>query len=134
MMLFRKSAAVLGSILALSAQASAFELNGAWAGDADNCTKVFRRNGSQVVFSDNSDVYGSGFIVEGDQMVGKSGRCRIKARKDDGTQINLIAACSSDIMFENMQFSLKVVDANTVMRLFPGMDGMEIKFTRCPAP
>ena len=49
------------------------------------------------------------------------------------TQVNLIAACSSDIMFQNMQFSLKVVDANTLMRLFPGMDGMEIKFVRCPA-
>ena len=133
-MVFRKSAALLGSILTLCGHAYAFDLNGAWAGDAENCTKVFTRNGSQVAFSDNSDIYGSGFIVDGDHMIGKSGRCRIKARKDEGAQVHLIAACSSDIMFQSMQFSLKVVDANNVVRLFPGMDGMEIKFTRCPAP
>jgi len=45
----------------------------------------------------------------------------------------LIAACSSDIMFQDMQFSLKEVDANTVMRLFPGMEGINIRFARCPA-
>jgi hypothetical protein len=133
---FRKLTAIAGALLysgmALSGQAGAFDLNGAWAGDADNCTKVFARKGSQVTFSDNSDVYGGGFIIEDDQIIGKGGRCRIKARKDDGANINLIAACSSDIMFQSMQFSLKELDANTVMRLFPGMEGMEIKYARCP--
>jgi hypothetical protein len=125
--------ASLCSSVLLSGPAGAFDLNGAWAGDRENCAKIFNRNGNKVTFSDNSDVYGGGFVVEGDYIAGKSGRCRIKARKDDGMNINLIAACSSDIMFENMQFSLKVVDANTVMRLFPGMEGMAINFARCPA-
>lgn len=83
-----------------------------------------------------ADVYGSGFIIEGDHIVGKSGRCQIKERKDNGPDINLIAACASDIMSQRMQFSLREVDANMVTRIFPGMDGvdgMEIKFSRCPA-
>ena len=128
------TAALLISSMAQSGQAGAFDLNGAWAGDADNCSKVFTRKGSQVTFSDDSDVYGSGFIVEGDRMTGKSGKCRIKLRKDDGATINLIAECASDIMFQSMQFNLKEVDPNTLMRLFPGMEGIEIKYARCPAP
>jgi len=127
-------ALLLAGSLATSGSAAAFDLNGAWASDADNCTKVFVRKGSQVTFADMSDVYGGGFIIEGDQITGKYGRCRIKAKKDDGKTINLVAACASDIMLQNVQFSLKEADANNVIRMFPGMEGMEIKYARCPGP
>jgi hypothetical protein len=125
---------VLGAGLASSGMAIAFDLNGAWASDADNCAKVFVRKGGQVSFADMSDVYGGGFIVEGDQITGKFARCRIKAKKDDGATVNLVAACASDIMLQSVQFSLREVDANSVIRMFPGMEGMEIKYARCPAP
>ena len=120
--------------LAISGSAIAFDLNGAWASDADNCAKVFVRKGAQVSFADMSDVYGGGFIIEGDQITGKFARCRIRTKKDDGKTINLVAACASDIMLQNVQFSLREVDANTVIRMFPGMEGMEITYARCPAP
>ena len=120
--------------LAMPGSAIAFDLNGAWASDADNCSKVFVRKGSQVTFADMSDVFGGGFIIEGDQITGKYARCRIKAKKNESTTINLVAACASDIMLQNVQFSLREVDANTVSRMFPGMEGMEIKYARCPAP
>ncbi len=128
------AALLVGASLAFAGSAIAFDLNGAWATDGDNCAKVFTRKGAQVTFTDMSDVYGGGFIVEGDQIIGKYGRCRIKAKKDEGTAINLVAACASDIMLSSVQFSLREVDANSVIRLFPGMDGMEIKYARCPAP
>ena len=88
-------------------RAAAFDLNGAWASDADNCAKVFVRKGAQVTFTEMSDVYGGGFIIEGDQITGKFARCRIKARKDDGKTINLVAACATDIMLQSVQFSLR---------------------------
>ena len=125
---------LLGAYFAAPGVSAAFDLNGAWASDADNCAKVFVRKGAQVTFTDMSDVFGGGFIIEGDQITGKFARCRIKAKKDDGTTINLVAACASDIMLQNVQFSLREVDANTVIRMFPGMSGMEIKYARCPAP
>jgi hypothetical protein len=118
---------------AVAGQAAAFDLNGAWASDADNCAKVFVRKGAQMTFAEMSDVYGGGFMIDGDQITGKFARCRIKARKDNGNTINLIAACASDIMLQNVQFSLREVDANSVVRMFPDMDGMEIKYARCPA-
>jgi hypothetical protein len=127
------AALLLGTSVASAGSALAFDLNGAWATDSDSCAKVFVRKGAQVSFTDMSDVYGGGFIIEGDQIIGKYGKCRIKAKKDDGTTINLVAACASDIMLSSVQFSLKEVDANSVIRLFPGMEGMEIKYSRCPA-
>lgn len=128
------STLILGGCLAASGKAAAFDLNGAWASDSDNCNKVFVRKGTQISFAEMSDVFGGGFIIEGDQITGKFARCRIKAKKDDGATINMVAACASDIMLQNVQFSLKEVDANTVIRMFPGMSGMEIKYARCPAP
>jgi hypothetical protein len=126
------SALFLGAFLAMPGFAVAFDLNGAWASDADNCNKVFMRKGSQVAFTDMSDVYGGGFIIEDDQITGKFARCRIKKRKDDGKTINLLAACASDIMLQSVQFTLREVDASSVIRMFPGMEGMEIKYARCP--
>lgn len=128
------AAMVLAASFAFPGAAIAFDLNGAWASDADNCAKVFTRKGSEITFADMSEVFGGGFIIEGDQITGKYGRCRIKAKKDDGKTVNLLAACASDIMLQSVQFSLREVDANNVIRLFPGMDGMEIKYSRCPAP
>jgi hypothetical protein len=128
------SALLAGAFFFVPGLALAFDLNGAWVSDAENCAKVFARKGAQVTFTDMSDVFGGGFIIEGDQITGKYARCRIKAKKNEGANINLLAACASDIMLQNVQFSLREVDANTVMRMFPGISGMEIKYARCPAP
>lgn len=126
--------ALLCSGVAGSGPANAFDLNGAWASDVGNCAKIFKGAGAQLAFSDDSDIYGGGFIVRGDQLIGKSGRCRVKARKDDGARIHLVAECASDIMYQNMQFSLAVVDDNTVTRIFPGVDDIQMSYARCPAP
>ncbi|WP_342731698.1 hypothetical protein [Bradyrhizobium sp. B117] len=124
-------AILLASLLETSSHANALDLNGAWVSDPDNCTKVFALNGAQVGFTDKSDVYGGGFIINGDQIVGKFARCRIKARKDNGPYVNMVATCATDIMLSNVQFSLKELDANSLIRLFPGMDDIEIRYHRC---
>ncbi len=126
-------AVILTSLLTSAVRANALDLDGAWASDADNCTKVFARKGTQLGFTDMSDVFGGGFIVDGDQIIGKFARCRIKARKDSGPNVNLIAACATDMMLSSVQFTLKELDANSLVRLFPGMEDMEIRYHRCPA-
>jgi hypothetical protein len=122
-----------GSLLTLPGRADAVDLNGAWASDAGQCAKVFVRQGGKLGFTEMSDVYGGGFIIDDDQIVGKFARCRIKARKNDGVNVNLVAACATDIMLSSVQFSLKELDANSIARLFPGIEDMEIKYHRCPS-
>lgn len=125
-------APLLAALFIAASPAGALDLSGAWASDADNCGKVFARQGAQLGFTDMSDVYGGGFIVDGDQIIGKFARCRIKARKDNGPNVNLIAACATDMMLSSVQFSLKELDADSLVRLFPGMEDMEIRYHRCP--
>ena len=127
------TALLLGSLLATASPADAFDLNGAWASDADLCAKVFVLKGGRLGFTEMSDVYGGGFIIDGDQITGKFARCRIKARKENGPNINLIASCATDIMLSSVQFSVKELDANSIARLFPGMEDMEIRYHRCPS-
>ncbi len=113
--------------------AGAVELTGAWAPDADQCGKVFVRRGraGQIDFTEFSGVYGGGFIIEADRLRGKFAKCKIKTRKEDGQSLNLIAACATDIMLSNVQFVLKVVDNDNVLRVFPGIEGMEVRYHRC---
>lgn len=124
-------ALVFGSLLAFVGRADAVDLNGAWVSDGDQCDKVFTRQGGRLGFTEMSDAYGGGFIIDGDQIIGKFARCRVKGRKDDGKNVNLIAACATDIMLSSIQFSLTELDANSITRLFPGMEGVEIRYHRC---
>jgi hypothetical protein len=119
-------------VLALQC-ADAAELSGAWTPDADNCDKVFARRGRarQIEFAKFSGVYGGGFIIEADRLRGKFAKCRIKTRKEEGQSLNLIAACATDIMLSDVQFVLKIVDDDNVTRVFPGIEGMEVKYHRC---
>jgi hypothetical protein len=132
--LLGSAALLLVSLLVLSDRAKALELNGAWATNADQCTKVFVRQGGKIGFTEMSDVYGGGFIIDGNEIVGKFARCKIKARKDNGPNVNLVAACATDIMLSSVQFSLRGLDADSLVRMFPGMEDMEVRYHRCPSP
>lgn len=127
-------AAILGiSAFASSERASAFDLAGAWATSVDQCGKVFARKGraNQISFTAFSGVYGGGFIAEPNRLRGKFENCSIKSRKDDGKNVNIVVSCASGIMLSNVQFFLKVIDDDSVTRLFPGMEGMEVTYHRC---
>ena len=126
-----KTAAIVGTMAIISAPAAAIDLNGAWATDAGQCKNVFEKKGNQITFAELSDLHGSGFVVEGDRITGKSARCTIKSRKEEGSTIHLLAACASDIMLQTVQFTLKVLNDNAISRTFPGMEGMEINYYRC---
>jgi hypothetical protein len=132
---FRKAALWAAMIvgLILPECAIAVELTGAWAPNADKCDKVFVRRGraKQIDFAEFSGVHGGGFIIEADRLRGKFVKCTIKTRKEDGQSLNLIAGCATDIMLSNVQFVLKVVDDDNIARVFPGIEGMEVKYHRC---
>jgi hypothetical protein len=110
----------------------AIDLNGAWATDASVCNQVFVKKGGTTSFAQDSDQFGGGFIVEGDKVRGQLQACTIKVRKQDGNIVHFLAACASDIMASNVQFSAKVIDDNTIARIFPGMgDELDMKYSRC---
>jgi hypothetical protein len=112
---------------------SAADLTGSWATDASVCNKVFAKKGATISFVQDSDQYGGGFVLEGNKIRGQLMTCTIKARKEDGNMIHYLAGCASDIMTSNVQLSARVLDDNTIERIFPGMgDELNIKYSRCP--
>ena len=118
--------------LAFGSPANAADLNGAWATDASVCNKVFTKKGSEISFQTGSDEFGGGFILEGDRIRGQMQTCNIKARKEDGSAVHILAACATDIMASNVQLSARIVDDNTIRRFFPGMpDELSISYSRC---
>ena len=119
------------TLLMLPAQAWSIDLNGAWASSADHCCKVFKKNKTRITFMQDSDVYGAGFVADGNQLKGRTARCTIKSRKQSGDTLNLLTACATDIMLQNVEFTVKFLDDNKISRLFPGMEGMEITYYRC---
>ena len=122
---------LFGWSMLLPAPAHAIELTGAWATQADLCNLVFTKKGNQVVFAELSDLYGSGFIVEGDRIRGKAAQCTITSRKQESDSLELAAACATSIMNQDLHFSMKVIDANNLSRAFPEVPGMTLKYTRC---
>ena len=64
--------------------AAAVDLSGAWASNADECSKVFVRRGraKQIEFTALSDQYGGGFIVEADRLRGKI--CPLQDQDEEG--------------------------------------------------
>jgi hypothetical protein len=122
--------ALAGSLF--SGPVHAADLTGAWATNVDECGRVFVKKGAAMEFAQDSDQYASGFIVEADRLRGKTASCKIKARKEDGDVINIVAACATDIMLSNVQFTLKVIEPNRISRMFPGIMDMEISYYRCP--
>jgi len=118
--------------LLLPSQAFAFDLTGAWASDRQLCDKVFEKKGGEVQFAELSDLYGSGFIVNGNAIRAKAGKCTIKSQRQEGDKTVLNASCASTIMTSELQFNYKVIDDNTLMRDFPDIQGMTLTYSRCP--
>jgi hypothetical protein len=124
--------ALLAGLLSFVAPSHAIDLNGRWSSDPALCDKIFVKKGKQVVFSELSDLYGSGFIIEGNRIRGKVARCTIKSRKEEGDTLRLSATCATIIAPQDLELSLQTVDDNTVARLFPGSSAMRVDFHRCP--
>lgn len=125
------SATALCCLLLFSASSQATDLTGVWASDASVCNKMFVKNANRVTFKDDADTYGSGFIIEGNKIRGRSATCDIKSRKEDGGTVHMLAGCATDIMLSNVQLSVKIIDENKISRIFPGIADMEMTYYRC---
>lgn len=123
--------AAIGNILLASQASHAAELDGAWANDKDICGKMFIQNGDKVVFANNADFYGSGFVIDGKTIRGKAATCKIKSMSKRGNSIRIAATCASDVMLSDTQFDVTVGTDGKLTRSFPGMPEMTMDYQRC---
>ena len=111
----------------------AFDLDGAWATNVSVCDKIFGKNDKGALYiKPDADSYGSGFIVRQNSVVGKIAKCTIKTRKTIGSVTHVIANCSTDVALQTVQFSFRVKDDNHIVRIYPGLEELDIAYGRCP--
>jgi hypothetical protein len=124
----------LGSWL-LALPAHAIDLTGLWTSDADACNKIFVTKGKSASFSKNSELQARGFIIDGKKIRSPRATCTITRSKETGDIVNMVASCANDIMYSDMQFSLKVLGDGKVSRIFPEFGEAEMAFIyyRCPS-
>jgi hypothetical protein len=118
--------------LSFSPQTHAADLNGAWASDASVCSKVFVKSNNRISFAPDAELYGGGFLVEGDRATGTFQKCNIKSIKDDGTEVNLLAACSTGVEVSNLKFTVKVVGRDQITVSSNGSVDITTPYVRCP--
>ena len=123
-------AALIGWIL-FGFASQAADLTAAWATDVASCNKVFVKNGGTISFANDSDIYGSGLIIEKNKIREKMAVCDIKSRKEDGTAMSFILVCAGDALIANIKFSLNVDDNNKITRIFPGTPELNTSYFRC---
>jgi hypothetical protein len=112
--------------------AGAADIAGAWSTDPSACKSLFAKSGNSVEFAKGAGIAGTGFIVTGDKITGQNSSCSIRRRKEDGAILHLLASCSDDVALSTMQFSVKIVSDNQIVRIFPGIEDLNTAYYRCP--
>jgi hypothetical protein len=117
----------------ISHNAYAFDLNGAWATNVNDCAKIFQKNkDGSLSIAQGSDMYGSGFIARKDAIVGNNATCKIVSQKVAGPVTHLVAQCAAEnVAFSMFQFSYRVNDDNSIVRIFPGIEELNVAYGRC---
>ncbi|MEJ2376934.1 MAG: hypothetical protein P8Y71_16480 [Pseudolabrys sp.] len=111
----------------------AFDLSGAWTDDVSACAKIFEKNKQgELSIKDSSGIYSDAFILRRNSIVGSSGTRTIKARKGNGSVPHLVATCAAgNVALSTFQFSYRVKDENTIVRIFPELAELDVTYNRC---
>ena len=131
--LFETALVCAATMMLLSGSARATDLNGVWASDKGVCDKVFLIKAGKTSFQRDADLHGSGFIIEGQRIRGRTATCKILRTKTEQALVHMIASCATDVMLSNIQLSVRVLERDKINRIFPGLEDMEMPFYRCPA-
>jgi hypothetical protein len=126
-------AGLAASISFLNHASYAFDLSGAWTTDVSACAKIFEKNKeNELSIGGGSGIYGDAFIVRKNSIVGAAGTCTIKSRKVVGPVHHLVATCAAgNVALSTFQFSYQVKDNNNIVRIFPGIEELNVGYGRC---
>ena len=125
-------AALLVGSVSVSLSAHADEIDGAWANDASVCSQVFTKTNNKVSFTPNSELYGGGLLIEGKQATGTFEKCNIKSIKRDGANVRVVASCSTGVMAEETEATIKIIDKDNITLSVAGSVNTEAPLVRCP--
>jgi hypothetical protein len=126
--------AAVSAIAAFCSHASyAFDLNGAWTSSVSACATIFAINDAkEPSIKGDASMYGDAFIVRNIKIIGSAGQCTIRLRKSEGPVTHLVAICAAEnVALSTFQFSYRVKDDNNIVRIFPGVEELDVSYGRC---
>lgn len=130
--LFVSNAAAIMLLLGSAAIAAAADITGVWANQPDACAKIYVKKQGKLQFTPSADMYGSGFIIEGSTIRGKTTTCHIRSIKEDGSTVKISAACANEIMVSETNFELRLEGKDRLVRYYPDVPEIAAPFVRCP--
>jgi hypothetical protein len=131
LMLLTRGLLAVPFLASMSLSTLAADIEGAWAINASSCSKVFVKKDNKVSFTEDADLYGGGFIVEGTRASGTFQKCKIKSMNQAGTTLHLVAACSDGIMVQDARLTVKLVGPDKITVVFEGVESEENPYERC---
>lgn len=114
-----------------SASTQAADLNGAWTNDASACGEVFTKENNKLAFKQDADLHAGGLIVQGKQITGTFQKCTVKSLHDDGSNVQVIAACSDGVVVSDVAFDVKISGENRMTLSSKKPVPVEMSYVRC---
>jgi hypothetical protein len=125
---------LLGVALALAANssmaASLEELQGAWGASTSNCEEMFSKKGGKLSLN-RDNMANMGFIVDGKRFEGPNASCNVVSTKASGATLTFALDCRTQIIFDTAIVSVRILDANRLVRFNPDFPELDSHYRRC---
>ena len=98
-----------------SASTQAADLNGGWALESSACDKVFTKENNKLAFKPDAESLRGRFDrrwKENKRHISK--KCIVKSLHDDGSNVQVIAACSDGVAVSDTKFDVKILGENKI--------------------
>jgi HlyD family secretion protein len=108
------------------------QLEGAWTQSAANCSKLFQRRGSALIFRQPVDQFAQAAIIESQRIRLPTGLCRLERVSQQGRALKLSGECQDSISYTAQTAYVKLKSENQIVFSSNGDPALDTSMTRCP--
>jgi hypothetical protein len=107
------------------------DLQGAWAPNASDCGKIFRKKGRTVEFVRKGLGEPTSFIIAGQSARGPRASCQIRSVRARGDVLDVRLGCETAVIADSYTLSVRFFDKDSLARFDPSFPESEARFERC---
>jgi hypothetical protein len=107
------------------------DIQGNWGLSDVPCDDIFKIKDGRMSLASSFGQGGGGFIVSGRQVVTPTATCQLLSSKESGDFVTFVLDCRTQITFETTQMSIRLVDADTLVRTRAAIPELNVKYRRC---
>jgi hypothetical protein len=107
------------------------DIQGNWGLSDVPCDDIFKFKDGRASLASSFGQSAGGFIVAGNQLQIPTATCRMLSSRDNGDVVTFVLDCRTQITYETMQMSVRLLDADTLVRTRAAFPEMDAKYRRC---